>query len=199
MAVTFITAATLLTIHTTPLHNEEIKPVGSLQQDKVKTSYSLEEKAFVIPAGQIPITLVDNIDGDTIKVRVNGKIKTVRYLLIDTPESKNPEMCIQPYAKEAFLRNTELVKSGTLTMELEQGNTRDSYGRLLAYVYVDGKSVQETLLKEGLARVGYIMNPPYKYLALYRDDESLAKRNKVNIWSRTNFVTKWGFSGCLPY
>ncbi|MED4226504.1 thermonuclease family protein [Neobacillus cucumis] len=61
----------------------------------------------------------------------------------------------------------------------EQENTRESFGRLLAYVYVDGKSVHETLLKEGYARVGYIMNPPYRYLDIYRDDESLAKESKV--------------------
>ncbi|MFJ5762874.1 thermonuclease family protein [Neobacillus sp. NPDC093182] len=74
----------------------------------------------------VPITLVDIIDGDTIKVKVNGKIETVRYLLIDTPESKNSKSCVQLYAKEAFLRNSELVKSGRLTMEFEQGNVRDS-------------------------------------------------------------------------
>lgn len=61
-------------------------------------------------------------------------------------------------------------------MELEQGNTRDSYERLLVYVYSDGKSVQEPLLNEGFARVAYIMNPPYKYLPQYWADESLAKR-----------------------
>ncbi|PGY06348.1 hypothetical protein COE25_28090 [Bacillus sp. AFS031507] len=155
------------------------------------------DEALVIPIGQVPVTFVDTVDGDTIKVRVKGKIETVRYLLIDTPESKKPDMCIQPYAMAAYLRNDELVKSGILTIELEQENTKDSYGRLLAYVYVDGKSVQETLLKEGFARVGYIMKPPYRYLDLYRDDESLARREKLNIWSRPNFVTKWGFSWCV--
>jgi micrococcal nuclease len=145
----------------------------------------------------LPITLIDVIDGDTIKVHVNGKVETVRYLLIDTPESRNPKTCVQLYAKEAFLRNSELVKSGKVTLEFEQGNTRDSYGRLLAYVYVDGESIQGTLLKEGYARVAYIMNPPYKYLDPFRKEENLAKRNKINIWSRLNFVTNWGFNGCL--
>jgi micrococcal nuclease len=69
---------------------------------------------------------------------------------------------------------------------------------MLAYVYVDGESIQGTLLKEGYARVAYIMNPPYKYLETFREDESLAKREKVNIWSRWNFVANWGFNGCLP-
>lgn len=144
-----------------------------------------------------PVTLVDIIDGDTIEVLVNGNIETVRYLLIDTPESKNPKTCVQLYAKEAFQRNSELVKTGKVTLEFEQGNTRDSYGRLLAYVFVDGESIQGTLLKEGYARVAYIMNPPYKYLEQFRKEENLAKREKINIWSKLNFVTNWGFNGCL--
>ncbi|MEC1525543.1 thermonuclease family protein [Neobacillus niacini] len=145
----------------------------------------------------VPVTLVDVIDGDTIKVVVHGKIETVRYLLIDTPESKSPKTCVQLYAKEALLRNSELVKSGKVTLEFEQGDVRDSYGRLLAYVYVDGESVQGILLKEGYARVAYIMNPPYIYLELYREEENLAKRGKINIWSSRYFVTKWGFHGCI--
>lgn len=146
---------------------------------------------------EVPVTLVNVIDGDTIKVVVDGKMETVRYLLIDTPESKSSKTCVQQYAREAFLRNSELVKSGKVTLEFEQGNVRDSYGRLLAYVYVDGESVQRTLLKEGYARVAYIMNPPYKYLELYREEERQAKREKINIWSRWDIVTKWGFNGCL--
>lgn len=124
---------------------------------------------------------------------------TVRYLLIDTPESKNPKTCVQLYAKEACLRNSELVNSGRLTLEFEQGNTRDSYGLLLAYVYVYGISIQESLLREGFARVAYIMDPPYKILNRYKDKENLANRGQVNIGSRTGYVTNRGFVGCVPY
>lgn len=195
--VALVAATTLLALHPPSFQQEDIKPRVSLQQDEITASTSSKGPAFVIPTEQVPVTLVDTVDGDTIKVRVKGKTETVRYLLIDTPESKKPDMCVQPYSKEAFYRNDKLVKSGTLTIEYEQGDIRDAYGRLLAYVYVEGQSVQETLLKDGSARVAYIMNPPYRYLDLYRDDESLARREKLNIWSRPNFVTKWGFSGCV--
>jgi micrococcal nuclease len=156
-----------------------------------------ESVTRIIQTGQIPVTLVETIDGDTIKVKLNGKVETVRYLLIDTPESKKPGSCVQPYAVEASKRNNQLVRSGTLTLEFEQGVGRDAYGRLLAYVYEDGQSVAETLLKEGLARVAYILKPPYKYLSIYQDDETFAKRNKAMIWSKTNYVTNWGFNGCV--
>ncbi len=182
--IAMIAAATCIGFFSMPSQNDESAQEITLQVTENQVS-------------DVPITLVDIIDGDTIKANVNGRVETVRYLLIDTPESKNPKTCVQLYAKEAFLRNSELVKSGKLTLEFEQGNTRDSYGRLLAYVFVDGESIQGTLLKEGYARVAYIMSPPYKYLETFRKEEKLAKREKINIWSRLHYVTNWGFNGCL--
>lgn len=190
-----IATATFLAIYPFPKEKEETVSEVSLQVTEDQGSDILQGKEFVPP--MVPVTLVETIDGDTIKVQVNGRIETVRYLLVDTPESNNPKKCVQHYAKEAFLRNSELVKSGKLTLELEKGYIRDSYGRILAYIYVDGESVQGTLLKEGYGRVAYIMNPPYKYLEQFREEEHRAKTGKINIWSRGNFVTEWGFNGCL--
>lgn len=193
-----IAAAAFLAFYpSSDLRDQPIKE-SNLQVMENSVREVWKEKDSFLPDGQVPVTIVETVDGDTIKVWKNGKIETVRYLLIDTPESKNPNMCVQPYAREASLRNRELVKSGMLTLEFEQENIKDSYGRLLAYVYVDGKSVQGTLLKEGYARMAYFMNPPYKYLEQYRKEENQAKREKINIWSRLNFVSKWGFNGCLP-
>jgi endonuclease YncB( thermonuclease family) len=42
------------------------------------------------------------------------------------------------------------------------------------------------------------MNPPYKYLETFRKEEVLAKKEKINIWSRMHYVTNWGFNGCIP-
>lgn len=188
-----ITAGTLLTIYSSLPQKEEIIQEVILREYVNQESHLLKAE----PVGnQVSVTLIEAIDGDTIKVRFNGKVETVRYLLIDTPESKNPNMCVQPYAKEAYLRNSELVKSGKLTMEFEQGNTRDAYGRLLAYVFVDGQSIQGTLLKEGYAKVAYVVKPPYKYLEQFREAESLAKRGEINVWSRGDFTRELGFSGC---
>lgn len=158
--------------------------------------WSSEPVSKAVPSEQIPVTLVETIDGDTIKVMLNGKVETVRYLLIDTPESKKPGMCVQPYAVEAAERNNQVVENGRLTLEFEQSAKRDAYGRLLAYAYAGGQSVEETLLKEGFARVAYILNPPYKYLDDFKAAEAKAKRNKLNIWSRPNYVTNRGFNGC---
>lgn len=146
---------------------------------------------------QVPVTVTDTVDGDTIKVLYGGKKETVRYLLVDTPEEKKPGVCVQPYALDAANRNKQLLNSGNVTLEFEQGKSRtDKYGRLLAYVFVNGTSVQETLLKEGYARVAYIYEPPYKYLNQYENDENAAKNKHLHIWSKPGYVTDGGFKGC---
>ncbi|WNE63142.1 thermonuclease family protein [Heyndrickxia coagulans] len=149
------------------------------------------------PTNQEAVTLVETVDGDTIKVNYKGKTETVRYLLVDTPEEKKPGTCVQPYAVSAYNKNKQLVNSGKLTLEFEtNGDKYDKYGRLLAYVFVNGKSIQEELLKSGYARVAYIYNPPYKYLSKYESDENAAKSRHLNIWSDSGFVTDSGFNGC---
>ncbi|WP_249306128.1 thermonuclease family protein [Lederbergia citrea] len=142
---------------------------------------------------QIPVKLVKTIDGDTIKIRYQGKDQNVRYLLIDTPETNHPRLGKQPFGEEAKERNNQLVKSGKLTIEFDVGERVDKYGRLLAYVYVDGKSVQQTLLEEGLARVAYVYPPNTRHLTPYEEAQQRAKIKGIGIWSIENYATDTGF------
>jgi micrococcal nuclease len=146
---------------------------------------------------RVIVTLVKTVDGDTIKVNYNGKEETVRYLLIDTPETKHPNECVQPFGQEASNRNKQLVNSGKLELEFDVGERKDKYGRLLAYVYVDGKSVQKTLLKEGLARVAYVYPPNTRYLDDYEASEASASNDGIAIWEESNYVGSKGFNGCV--
>lgn len=123
----------------------------------------------------------------------NGKNEPVRYLLIDTPETNHPRLGKQPFGDEAKERNRELVNSGNLTIEFDVGEKRDKYDRLLAYVYVDGKSVQETLVREGLARVAYVYPPNTRHLTPFEKAQELAKAEKLGIWSVEDYTTDSGF------
>jgi micrococcal nuclease len=95
--------------------------------------------------------------------------------------------------EEAKERNRELVNSGDLTIEFDIGEKRDKYDRLLAYVYVNGQSVQETLVKEGLARVAYVYPPNTRYLTPYDEAQEVAKSKKIGIWSVEDYTTDSGF------
>lgn len=143
----------------------------------------------------VPVELIRTIDGDTIKVKYEGEERNIRYLLIDTPEidHKNPENT-EPFAMEAKVRNEELLKSGNVTIEFDEGDHEDKYGRLLAYIYVDGKSVQETLLTEGLARVAYVFEPNTKYIDEFNEAADKAKDAKKGVWEKEGYVTNRGFN-----
>ncbi|WP_017379613.1 thermonuclease family protein [Paenisporosarcina sp. TG-14] len=143
---------------------------------------------------QIPVTLVSTTDGDTIRVMYKGENEPVRYLLIDTPETNHPRLGKQPFGEEAKELNRQLVTSGDLTLEFDVGEKRDKYGRLLAYVYVDGKSVQETLISNGLARVAYIYPPNTRHLTPYEETQQVAKSKKLGIWAVEDYATDSGFN-----
>ncbi|WBS14928.1 thermonuclease family protein [Bacillus velezensis] len=157
---------------------------------------SSDKKASDNKKKLVDVTLNRTVDGDTIKVNYKGEVKTVRYLLVDTPETKKPNSCVQPYGEDASARNKQLVNKGKLQLEFDKGDRTDKYGRMLAYVYADGKSVQETLLKEGLARVAYVYEPNTKYLDTYKKDEQAAKDKDLKIWSKNGYATDKGFNGC---
>jgi micrococcal nuclease len=93
------------------------------------------------------------VDGDTIRVRLDGRTERVRYIGVDTPESVKPGTAVQCFAKRAAAANAALVagRSVRLVGDVEQ---RDRYGRLLAYVYrePDGAFVNARLVRDGYAR-----------------------------------------------
>lgn len=140
------------------------------------------------------------VDGDTIKVEYNGEQKVpVRMLLIDTPETKHPKLGVQKYGKEASDYTKKAVMNAkTVELEFESDGKTDKYGRLLAYVYVDGKSLQEDLVRKGYARVAYIYKSSYIHLDEYQKAEKEAKKDKLMIWSKKGYVTQSGFGEGKP-
>lgn len=144
--------------------------------------------------GLIPVELVRVIDGDTIRIMFEGEERKVRYLLIDTPETNNSPEADQLFAEEATQRNYEILTSGKLAIEFGVGDREDKYDRLLAYIYVDGESVQKKLLEEGLARVAYLYEPNTRDEDVFKESEAIAKKAGLGIWSIDGYVTNRGFN-----
>lgn len=142
---------------------------------------------------QIPVEVLSVIDGDTIRILYEGSETTVRYLLIDTPETNHPRFGEQPLGQEATDENRRLLDSGEVTIEFDVGDRFDDYGRLLAYIYADGESVQEQLLESGHARVAYVFPPNTRYLDDFENAEQLAKEQQRGIWEYEDYVTDRGF------
>jgi micrococcal nuclease len=93
------------------------------------------------------------VDGDTIRVRLDGHTERVRYIGVDTPESVKPGTPVQCFAKRAAAANAALVAGRTVRL-VRDVEPRDRYGRLLAYVYrePDGAFVNAQLVRDGYAR-----------------------------------------------
>lgn len=125
----------------------------------------------------------------------NKYVATVRYLLVDTPESKKPNVEKQMYSEDAaaFTENA-LKQAKQVTLVFDKGEPTDKYNRLLAYVYVDGKNLQELLLENGYARVAYAYEPNTTLLPQFKIAEANAKEKELNVWSIPGYVTKDGFN-----
>ena len=110
-------------------------------------------------AARYSATVIGAIDGDTIDVRlVNGRIERVRVLGADTPEVKDPRKPVQCFGPEASAyTHSVMTPDRRVTLETDT-ETRDKYGRLLAYVYLDGKRYDDELLRLGYARL--LVIPP---------------------------------------
>lgn len=117
------------------------------------------------------------IDGDTIEVEKLGK---VRYIGIDTPETKHPSRGPEPYGREACEANKRLVEHKTVRLELDV-EERDKYGRILAYVYVGDLFVNAWLVENGYAQVS-TYPPNVKYAALFLKLEQKAREAGKGLW-----------------
>jgi micrococcal nuclease len=92
------------------------------------------------------------IDGDTIVV--SGGLR-IRYLLVDAPESTSGrDDC---YGANATQLNADLVLGKTVELDYDV-ECRDTFGRTLAYVTIDGQDVNRLLVERGFACVLHI--PP---------------------------------------
>jgi len=135
--------------------------------------------SFLLQKGKIEISFFQNdllmvvevLDGDSI-ILENGE--EVRYLGINTTEFG------QPYYKEASEFNKSLVLNKKIRLEFDI-EKKDRYGRLLAYVWQDGKFINQRLVEEGFA-ISVGTQPDVKYQHLFLSAQKQAKNNCKNIW-----------------
>lgn len=135
------------------------------------------------------------VDGDTLKVNYRGRYETIRLIGIDAPESIRNEKArkdarrtktnlraLTSQGREAakFVK-TQVKPRHPIRIEFDI-ETRDKYGRLLAYVYLsDGKMLNEEILKAGYANP--MPHPPnVKYQARLLKAYAEAKRNRRGLW-----------------
>lgn len=127
------------------------------------------------------VKVIRVIDGDTIEVKFNtGATAKVRLIGVNTPETVAPNRPVEKYGKEASKYTKKRLTNKTVTLEFDVG-VKDKYGRFLAYVWVGKELYNETLVKEGYARVMTIQ-PNVKYQEKFVKAERNARQMKKGLW-----------------
>jgi len=123
------------------------------------------------------------VDGDTVRVDVNGRRESVRLLGIDTPESGRPDTPVQCGALEATgslrrLLGDEDGGGPAVVLLADPGqDRRDRFGRLLAYVeLLSGTDLGAAQVRAGWARPYVYGRRPFARLALYERAQREARR-----------------------
>ncbi len=143
------------------------------QQDKTTPSFDTGKEYSVLAA----------VDGDTLIIKTETGEEKVRLIGIDTPEVDPNRGGPECYGEEASKRTKELTTKQKVTVELDESQgTRDTYGRLLAYVRLPDDSIlNQKLIVEGYARE-YTYNKPYRYQKEFRSSEETAQNQNIGLW-----------------
>ncbi|OGN91229.1 MAG: hypothetical protein A2Z70_00020 [Chloroflexi bacterium RBG_13_48_17] len=121
------------------------------------------------PSDMATVTRV--IDGDTIVIQGGYH---VRYIGLDAPESD------EFYYLEAKQMNEELVAGKKVRLEKDISD-KDSYGRLLRYVYIGDDFVNAEIVRQGCAwAIAY--PPDVKYQVYLEAMEKEARQLKRGVW-----------------
>jgi len=113
--------------------------------------------------GLVAATVIEVVDGDTIRVSIDGRNYTVRLIGVDTPETRDPRQPVMCYGHEATAFTSEMIKRANNRVLLEKDvSETDQYGRILRYVWLehpDGRRMLNyELVAQGYAQV--VTYPP---------------------------------------
>jgi micrococcal nuclease len=145
-------------------------------------SAPVETRVSGVPGVLFPVVAI--VDGDTIKVSIDGNVETLRLIGIDTPETKDPRKPVQCFGKEASAKAAELLSGRRVRLEADptQGD-RDKYGRLLRYLWrEDGLFFNEWMIRNGYAHE-YTYNLPYMHQGRFKSAERFASENNLGLWN----------------
>ena len=146
-------------------------------------TYNPNKPKVEIPDWAVKVYSV--IDGDTFRYRKEDwTLQSVRLLWVDAPESNTARYrSTECFWKEAKNYLTNLIKNQYITLEFDSNSaSSDAYGRMLAYVYLDWKLVNETLIAEWYAKE-YTYKTAYSQQSVFKQAEENAK--KAEKWLRS--------------
>lgn len=137
-----------------------------------------------MPASAPSAEVTAVIDGDTIEVDLGPNTEIVRMLGIDTPEKLGGPRPAECHGAEATQFTAHVIPVGSTVVLARDTESRDQYGRLLAYVFraSDGLFVNHALVSAGHATAKFYepntsLRPQFTRAAL------TAERDQLGFWT----------------
>jgi micrococcal nuclease len=169
------------TISIVPIPTASSTPVPTITPLEFETA---TPAAVASPAGQLYL-VTKVVDGDTIKVDLDGTIEMVRIVGINTPETVDPRKPVECMGKEASDFAKTLLTGQLVHLETDptQGD-RDRYGRLLRFVFLqDGTDVGKLLIEQGFAHESLYSSKPHRFRQSYLDAQREAQDAQKGLWN----------------
>ena len=141
----------------------------------------LEPRASTgLAAGEYVVMRV--VDGDTLLLEQDRT--RVRLQGIDTPETVKKNTPVEAWGIEAsqYSKNFVMQAGGTVRLEFD-GEQLDRYDRILAFVWHDGRLLNEELVRLGLARAMLTFDYSPSLKKRLREAQEDAEANRRGIWS----------------
>lgn len=133
------------------------------------------------------------IDGDTIKVMIDGQDVTVRLIGMNTPETVKPNSPIECFGPESSDFAKQVLTGQRVTLEFDdtQGTT-DRYGRTLAYVWLEGADGSLRLFNWDSIAAGYAFerqygSTPYAWKEEFADAAARARSAGAGLWGACGY------------
>lgn len=143
---------------------------------------------MITPMAETTIGKVVGVsDGDTITVLdANREQHKIRLIGIDAPEKK------QDFGNRSKQHLSDLVYGKTVRVEWSK---TDRYGRTLGKVLADGKDVNLSQVKAGLAwhYAAYAKDQSPTDRQAYADAESFARSKHIGLWASSRPTPPWDY------
>jgi micrococcal nuclease len=122
------------------------------------------------------------VDGDTIAVKMDNEVETIRFIGVDTPETHKPGTPVQCYGPAAAAYTKSQIGNGQVKLATDSlGTNRDRYGRLLRYVYLpDGTNLNQQIVANGYGF--YYPYFPFSKSDEFKTAEQTAIQNHKGLW-----------------
>lgn len=141
----------------------------------------------VASAGPIAASVIRDVDGDTILVRLpDGAERYVRLVGIDTPEDVRPDYPIECGAKTAARSMAALAPEGAaVSLRYDSvADHEDVYGRILAHAFIGRRQLELAQLRRGWAYVYRYDGQHFDGLSRFYAAEDGARAEGHGVWAR---------------